>query len=79
MNYWLTPNGEVYEGNYIGFHTIFCNKYLEKDDDLYDRFWVWYEKMIICVCMIFLKWSCDGFVIVIGDLTLNGLFCPIDG
>jgi hypothetical protein len=43
MNYWLTPTGQVFEGENVGFHTMFCNKYLQDNPKIDDDFHNWSE------------------------------------
>ena len=46
MNYWLTPTGQVFQGEVGGgsWHTMLCNSYLDKHEQLQERFWNWYDK-----------------------------------
>ena len=46
MNYWLTPTGQVFQGETGGgsWHTRFCNSFLDKDEQLQEKFWNWYDK-----------------------------------
>lgn len=44
MNYWVTPTGTVYEGDFIGFHSSFCNRYIKDHLNIEDSSLKWLEK-----------------------------------
>jgi len=45
MNYWVTPTGQVFQGETGGgsWHTRLCNSYLDKHEQIQERFLNWYD------------------------------------